>query len=442
MYKKIFSVVIAAFVSLCGNSLQAQIITTLAGDGTRGYGGDGNLAAYCRMNAAVAIAVDRVGNIYLCDQANNRVRKIDAFGIIRTFAGTGVPGMSGDGGLATKARVSEPGGIAVDFTGNVYISDTRNNRIRKVDTGGIITTIAGNGVAGFSGDDSVAVRGQMSSPGGLKIDKDGNIYFADTYNNRIRRVDAVTGVMTTIAGKGPGSYTGDNGPATAATMNLPQDVAVDKIGNVFFTDRVSQCVRMIDTSGIIRRLAGNGLPGFGGDEGIPFKSQLNEPFGIAMDSKGNMYVSDMRNNRVRKVDTLGVISTIAGMGIQASTGDGGLAGDATLSFPSGIAVDTAGTLFVGQSDGHIRYIYVSETGTDSIGIFPNPCREVTNVVLSSKYEELATIQIINTSGRIVKTIVGPTNRVISVKLDAAGFYVIYAVTPHNRFKGKVSAVQY
>ena len=212
------------------------------------------------------MAVDASGNLYIADTGNNRIRKVSATGIITTVAGNGSAGYSGDGGPATSAQLDGPEGVAVDGSGNLYIADTCNNRIRKVSATGIITTVAGNGSAGYSGDGGPATSAQLSLPAGVAVDGSGNLYIADSGNNRIRKVSA-TGIITTVAGNGSPGYSGDGGPATSAQLNQPAGVAVDASGNLYIADSSNNRIRKVSATGIITTVAGNGFDGYSGDGG-------------------------------------------------------------------------------------------------------------------------------------------------------------------------------
>lgn len=288
------------------------------------------------------------GGIALAVAAVAAVAAASAFGsgggIITTLAGTGLLGHSGDGGRATLATFYNPDGVAVDGHGNVYIADVGNSRVRKVSPDGTITNYAGTGTAGFSGDGGPATSAQLKNPKGLAVDGQGNLYIADWY--RVRKVSP-GGTITTIAGSN-GIYLGDGGPATSAALNTPTAVAVDGQGNVFITDTEHQLVRKVSPDGIITTLAGTGGFGFSGDGGPATSAELRDPDGVAVDGEGNVYIADSGNNRVRKVSPDGTISTVAGTGTAGLSGDGGPATSAELYYPSGVAVDGQGRLYIYQ----------------------------------------------------------------------------------------------
>jgi len=327
------------------------IITTVAGNGTWGYSGDGGLATNASLWGPHGVAVDTGGNLYIADLVNHRIRKVDTSGIITTVAGNGTYGYSGDGGPATNASLWWPSGIAVDANGSLYIADIGNHRIRKVDTSGIITTVAGNGNSVYSGDGGPATNASLRDPADVAVDASGNLYIADRDNQRIRKVDTL-GIITTMAGNGTYGYSGDGGPATSASLWLPPDVAVDASGNLYIADSDSQRIRKVDTSGIITTVAGNGTRGYGGDGGPATNASLRYPEGVALDANGNLYIADTRNERIRKVDTWGIITTVAGNGTRGCSGDGGPATNASLRWPWGVALDANGNLYIADMDNH------------------------------------------------------------------------------------------
>ncbi|MGG2993300.1 S-layer homology domain-containing protein [Paenibacillus macerans] len=327
-------------------------ISTVAGNGTAGSSGDGGAAWMAQLNYPYGVAVDSGGNLYIADTFNHRIRKVDASGNINTVAGNGTAGSSGDGGAAASAQLNRPFGVAVDSGGNLYIADTFNHRVRKVDTSGNISTVAGNGTAGSSGDGGAAASAQLNKPYGVAVDSGGNLYIADTFNHRIRKVDA-SGNISTVAGTGTAGNPGEGEFATSANIKYPYGVAVDSGGNLFYVaDDGSSRVRKVDASGKISTVAGNGTAGSSGDGGAAALAQLYLPYGVAVDSGGNLYIADTYNQRVRKVDASGNISTVAGNGTVGSSGDGGAAASAQLNKPYGVAVDSGGNLYIADNFNH------------------------------------------------------------------------------------------
>ena len=318
-----------------------RVITTVAGDGTVGFSGDNGPATSAQLADPWSVAVDSAGNLYIADYGNNRIRKVSN-GVIATVAGNGTRGSLGDNGPATSAQFYGPAGLAVDSLGNLYIADYGNNRIRKV-SNGVIATVAGGGAS--LGDNGPATSAQLALPYGIAVDSGGNLYVADWGNNRIRKVS--NGVITTVAGNGTRGFSGDNGLATAAQLANPQGIAVDSAGNLYIADFGNASIRKV-SNGIITTVAGNGTPGFSGDNGPATSAQLYLPYGVAVDSAGNLYIGDSGNNRVRKVSN-GVIATVAGNGTFGFSGDNGPATSAQLANPYGVAIDSAGNLYIGDS---------------------------------------------------------------------------------------------
>ncbi len=379
------------------------IITTIAGNGIAGFTGDGTAATGARLNYPYALAVDATGNIYIADNFNYCIRKVDkATGNISTFAGTGgvagysngaataskmggvnglafdnsgnlyiadngnscirkvdastltvstyagtgtVSGYFGDGGAATSAKLYAPSGLAVDGSNNLYIADCSNNRIRMVSPSGIISTVAGTGIAGFLGDGSSATGAEFYNPDGLAIDGSGNLVITDYSNSRVRKM--VSGVINTIAGTGTGTFIGDGLAATSAELYHPTNVVVDGGGNLLIADALNLRVRKVDfSSGAIRTIAGGGSGGDGG----PATAANLYPTAITVDGLGQIYIADAAANKIRKVDTItGIISTFAGGGT-GGLGDWTIATAATLNNPMGVIIDHLGNMYVAKCD--------------------------------------------------------------------------------------------
>jgi RHS repeat-associated protein len=330
-----------------GSVLQSniQIIDTVAGNGEEGYSGDNGPAKEAEIGDPHTITVDAAGNIYINEYYNHRVRKVGTDGIITTVAGTGTPGYSGDGGPAVQAQLNYPWSTAVDSAGNLYITDLDNHRIRKVDTNGVITTIAGTGNWGYWYDGDVAKTSPLSEVKDIVVDAEGNIYF--TEDDWVGKIDT-NGILSTFAGWYAG-WGGDGGPAVDAEFDYPYGLAVDKEGNVYIADTVNCRVRKVDKSGIVTTVAGSGSYDYSGDGGRATDGGLEWPFEVAVDFAGNLYIADENAHRIRKVDTSGIITTIAGDGNSDYSGDGGPATLASLSWPRSVAVDRAGNIYIADT---------------------------------------------------------------------------------------------
>ena len=342
----------------------AGIISTIAGTGAYGYSGDGGPASGAQVSWVDGIVVDSGGNLYLWDGGNYRIRKISAAGTIMTVAGNGGCCFSGDGGTATSAVLSASFGLALDPSGNLYSSDWNNSRIRKVSTGGIISTVAGGGSLAL-GDGGSAATATLNSPYGVATDSAGNIYIADKSNHRVRRVSS-NGAITTVAGNGGCcSSGGDGGSATNAEV-LPNSIAFDTGGNLYIGDIAS--VRKVTPAGIITTVAGTGVAGYAGDGGSATGAQLSTPGGLAIDAAGNLYIADTYNQRIRKVSTGGTITTIAGSGVYGFAGDGGAAISAQFEYPYGLVLDAAGNLYIAdQFNYRVRKVATEWNNYDGSG---------------------------------------------------------------------------
>jgi len=338
------------------NGTNLPIITTVAGNGTGGYFGNGVIATNARLDST-GVGVDSTGNLYLADAGNNLIRMVGTNGIINNVAGTGFFGSGGDSGPATSAGLDDPAGVAVAGTGKYYIADEGNNRIRLVGTNGIINTVAGTGSPGYSGDTGAAISATLNSPAGVAVDSTGNLYIADKGNNCVRMV-GINGIINTVAGTGSAGYLGDNGPATSATLDGPAGVAVDGTGNLYIADYNNRCIRMVGTNGIITTLAGSGLFSYSGDGGAATNASFRNPAGVTVDSAGNVYIADEGNNRIRVVGTNGIINTIVGTGNAGFSGDGGAATGENVYEPAGMAIDSAGNFYIADyGDDRIRKVW-------------------------------------------------------------------------------------
>ncbi len=358
--KKTFNQLLILFILaiLFSSKTQAQIITTVAGNGIAGYSGDGLPATDEELYKPCGLFKDGAGNIYIADCYNNLVRKINTSGIISTVAGNGSSGFSGDGGQATNAKLQEPVALFMDPSGNLYIADYLNHCVRKVNSSGIISTVAGiGGSSGFSGDGTPATGALLNGPEGVFMDASGNLYISDAFNQRIRKVSA-SGIISTFAGNGTPGFSSDGIPATNSELNYPFGVVGDASGNIYIADQVSNRIRKVNTSGIISTIAGTGATGYFGDGGAATSAQLNYPCFLYLEAAGNnLYFSDRHNHVVRKINSSGIISTIAGTGTPGYTGDGAAATLATLNWPTGLMVDNAGNiLFSDYNNNVIRMV--------------------------------------------------------------------------------------
>ena len=332
---------------------QSSTISTVAGNNTPGYSGDGGPATSAELNLPVAVAFDSQGNMYISDFDNYVIRKVTPAGVISTVVGNGTAGYSGDGGPATSAEISQPYGMAFDHLGNLFFADFNENVVREVNTAGIISTVVGTGAANYSGDGGPARSATLNNPTDVAFNAAGDLFITDAGNDVIREVDA-SGVISTIAGVGgsPG-YSGDGGPATSALIDSLNSIAFDSSGNLFFVDQADGVVREINTAGIISTVAGNGGGGYSGDNGPATSASLYGPEYVAFDQFGNMFISDIYNYDVREVSPSGIITTIAGNGMQGYSGNGGPAIESILYGPVGLGVNSLGSLFIADSDNNV-----------------------------------------------------------------------------------------
>jgi len=331
-------------------------LVTVAGNGANGFAGDGGPALQASLSAPCAVVVDAAGNLFIADQNNSRIRKVDALGIITTVAGNGANTYAGDDGPARRAGLAAPCALAVDPAGDLFIADYFNSHIRKVDPHGLITTVAGNGANAFAGDGGPAAQASLSAPSAVAVDATGNLFIADENNYRVRKVDP-QGIITTVAGNGTNSFSGDGWLAVEAGLSAPKGVAVDPAGNLYIADENNHRIRRVDKDGFIHTVAGSGTAGYSGDGGPATAAGLFYPCSLAVDARGNLYFADAGTPRVRRVDPHGIITTVAGNGTIGFAGDGGPATAAALANPQGVAVDANGRLWLAdQGNNRIRAV--------------------------------------------------------------------------------------
>ena len=420
---------IAYFLSL--SVTKAQMITTIAGKGIseNENNGDGGKAIEANFTPS-GVATDAEGNIYIIDWEKNCIRKINKNGIINTVVGNGQWGYGGDGGEAIKAELEGFGGMVIDLHGNIYIADINNQRIRKVNSLGIITTVAGNGELGFSGDGGEATNATLNYPERVVVDSEGNLYFSDIDNNRIRKI-STSGIITTVVGNGNAGFSGDGGQATAAELNRPLGLAIDSKNNLYISDLSNNRIRKVNNLGIISTVAGNGLFGFSGDDGQATSAQLSFAYNIAVDSHGNLYISDNKNERVRMVDHTGIIRTIVGNGVGGFSGDGAEASDAQINNPGEIAITLNGSLLIADRDnGRIRMVegLASENlkinnEQNKVAIYPNPSDG--NMTIECLNNTIQEIKIFDMMGQLIYE-TKPSNGSIKISLQNSGSYFINA----------------
>jgi trimeric autotransporter adhesin len=413
----------------------AQIISTVAGGGSCGstYCGDGGQATNAELNYPVFITFDAAGNLFIADQANNRVRKVSTTGVITSVAGyTAAAGFSGDGGPATAAKLYRPTGVAIDGAGNLYFSDAQNHRIRMVNASGIINTIAGTGTAAYGGDGGPATMAQFNNPDGIKFDIAGNLYIADIGNSRIRMINT-SGIITTVAGNGTAAFSGDGGPATSAELYAPQDIALDAVGNLYISDSYNHRIRKVNTSGVISTFAGNGVGGSSGDGGLATNAELGQPVGLVADTFGSIYVTDADfSNSIRKINSTGVINTIV----------------SNFNGPAGVAFDAAGSLYFVETGYNLVHKITNAAQIDikqfsgvnsGVLVYPNPAKDVLTIEYLG-LSERAVLKITNMLGEEVafKTI-GTTKEKSQVDVTAleGGVYFIQIETKERIIVKKI-----
>ena len=437
MNKRFLKLILLSFAVLnLYSSTNAQIITTIAGTSSSSGGGDGGPATLASVPNPKNVFVDVIGNIYI--STANTIRKINTSGIITTVGGGGLSG-SVEGGPATDASLHSLEGLWVDNSGNIYFTESSTaQRVRKINASGIMTTYAGNGIGGYSGDNGPATAASFKYPTGLVMDPAGNLYIGDVGNFVIRKVTP-TGIISTIAGTaGTPGFSGDGGPATAATLGDPQNLAINAAGELFIADVSYHKIRKINTSGIISTIAGNGIGGYSGDGGLATQAQINQPRGLKTDASGNVYFADGQNHRIRKITNAGIMLPVAGRGIPSYGGDGGQATAALFCYPSDVAMDLAGNLLVADnSNNRIRKIdfaslAIADPRTSDIPdiyAYPNPSNGCLNLKIKAIWSGNAEIIITNFSGQKVKILTVPLNTEnrIDLSQQIPGVYIITAI---------------
>lgn len=381
----------------------SQSFYLIAGNGTTGFSGDNGIATNSQLSHPTDVDVDSYGNVYFSDRDNHRIRKIDLNGIITTVAGTGVAGYSGDGSFAVNAQIHFPLGIKIDNNNNIYFVDNNNHCVRKINPNGIISTVAGNGSSGYTGDGGIATNAKLNSPIDIAIDNYNNLYIADSYNNRIRKVDT-NGIITTIAGSGTSWFnvSGDGGQAINAEISYVTNIYFDnQYNNIFFTDWQNHLIRKIDSNGVISTIAGIGVSGFTGDNGPAMDAKLYSPTGLTS-INGILYFADRDNNRIRKIDTNGIITTYAGGNFGCST-DGNLSdfnskGISGLNYKNGVLYLTNEILCETVTKIIDASLSNDKILTDVLEIFPNPTHNIININSNKKINK---IELYDLQGKLI-----------------------------------------
>jgi len=336
---------------------RGALIATVAGNGAPGYSGDGGPAANAQLNWPRDVWQGSDGSLYIADTMNHCIRRVSLDGTISTVVGTGTPGYSRDGSLATRARLNAPRDVEVGPDGSLYITDTSNHCVRKVRLDGTITTVAGTGASGYSGDGEPGTRAQLAWPQDVALATDGTLYFTDTGNHRIRKL-SLDGTISTVAGTGVAGYSGDTGPAVRARLARPRGVFVGAAGCLYIGDTENHRIRKVTADGTISTVAGTGTEGYSGDGGPAASAHLAWPRGVAVGPDDRMYIADCGNSVIREVTPDGTIATLAGTGTEGYSGDGGRASSAELADPHGLMLGPDGTLYVAEPRNHcIRRVW-------------------------------------------------------------------------------------
>lgn len=416
-------------VLICNLSFaQYGNVSTIAGGGTEGHDVIGGLAVDAELSLPTGIAIDNDGNIYFSEITNSIIRKISTDGVISD--------------IVSFPDVHDPDGLAVDANGNLFFCDRNNHRIRKLDANGTITTVAGNGMEGDSGDGGQATSAQLNTPQGVAVDANGNIYISDWQNNKIKKV-STNGIITTIAGTGEYGFSGDGAIGSDAKLKSPAGIAVDAMGNVFFCDRNNYRVRKIDANGIITTIAGKGgFQPFSGDGGLAIDAEMWEPQGISIDGSGNIFIVDRNNHRIRKVITNGIINTIVGTGSTGFfgggfNGDGLLGTDTELRSPSNVAVDNSGNVLITDYKNHrirklsVAALSVSNFVFNTVEVYPNPTANSDKITIKSQ-EEITTLSVYNSIGQqVYQARPNSSSYLLSIENLTSGIYFLTVGSKNN-----------
>jgi len=413
------------FIALAGSNVVREVVAstgdiqTVAGTGTAGYAGDGGSATSAELNAPQGVFVDAAGDLFIADTGNNVIREVPSGGKIETIAGTGTAGYTGDGGAATGAELSAPVSVFVDPAGDVFIADRGNNVIREVVASSKnIKTVAGNGTAGASGDGGAATQAELNGPSGVALDGAGNIYISDTNNNIVREVTVTNGNIKTVAGNGLAGYSGDGGVAVFAELNAPKGLYLDSSGDIFIADSGNSLIReVVALNGTIHSYAGNATLGLSGDGFAPLDASLNSPTGVALDGAGDIFIADSKNNVVREVvESTGVIQTAAGRAT-GSGGNGTGATSAPLNDPTGVFIDSAGNLFIADTGNNLIREVVAATGN---------IQTVATVALSAPsgvfVDGAGDIFIADTGNNVIREVVASTGKTQTVAGNGTAGY--------------------
>ena len=424
---------------------QENIIITIAGNDTPGFRGDGGPATNALFNYPIELCLDNFEHLYIGDIFNNRIRKIDLItGIISSIAGTDSAGYSGDGGPASAAKLWGPQAICSDDSGNIYIGDVLNYRIRKINSStGIITTIAGNGIYGNSGDGGPATDATFMYPCGLFHDKYGNLFITDVDDNKVRKI-ASSGIITTVAGNGGVGYSGDGGQATDAQLNSPTGVCVDSLGDIFICDGYNNVIRKIYIeTGTIATIAGDGTAGYSGNGGPAINALLQEPCGIFINKDQDIYFAEWPNGVIRKIQSSnGFISTVAGCGVEGFAGDDGPATNAEL-MPGDVTIDSYGTMYIADLKNYrVRKVYNPALGITNIQsekkitIYPNPAQNEISIENASG----SVVRIFNLLGQEMlqfdKLRTADNKETINIESLISGTYIIQIIDTNGDLQNR------